>query len=174
MRTTACSAIALVCLASSSLISAQSSSLLEKRSEAAGFAGTLKFAIGRAARDCRDTLEKDDTYMRAIVNDWLSRNGRYSAAAELWVSVFVTAIARQEGREQGDKLMNHFMNEARTRGIETSGWMIGVSKDEKKAKCQKYEAMVHSGVYDITPAMPQYKNLVDLATYVEKNFNDDD
>lgn len=74
---------------------------IEKRNEAAGFAGTLKVFIGRAARDCKPYLNKDDEWMHGVVKNWMSRNSKYAEAAEAWISAYLTFIANEKGMETG-------------------------------------------------------------------------
>jgi hypothetical protein len=143
--------------------------LLESRNAAAGFAGTLKFAVGRAARTCRDVLGKDDTYMYAIVNDWLSRNGVYSGAAERWTSFVVSSIANQQGLAKGLAARNEIFDTVKLDGQKEVDSLLGTTDAEKAKACLNFPAAVHAGKLDITPSAKLYPELHELVT----NFTSD-
>ena len=138
--------------------------LLESRNAASGFAATLKFAVGRAARTCRDALGKDNTYMYAIVNDWLSRNGVYSGAAERWTSFVVSSIANQQGLAKGLAARNEIFATVKLDAQKKVDSLLGTSDADKAKACINFPALVHSGKLDITPSAKLYPELTELVT----------
>jgi hypothetical protein len=136
--------------------------LMEARNAAAGFAGSLKFAVGRGARECRDALGKDDTYMKAIVDDWLSRNGAYSKAAESWVSLVLTTVANNSGPAKAQEMGAAIFNTVQSSAQATVDGLIGTSAEEHAIKCQTYPDLIHSGKLDITPSAKLYPELQEL------------
>ena len=143
--------------------------LLESRNAASGFAATLKFAVGRAARNCRDALGKDDAYMNAIVNDWLSRNGVYSGAAERWTSFVVSSIANQQGLAKGLAARDEIFATVRLDAQKEVDSLLGTTDADKAKACLNFPALVHSGKLDITPSAKLYPELSELVT----NFTSD-
>jgi hypothetical protein len=138
--------------------------LLESRNAAAGFAGTLKFAVGRAARTCRDVLGKDDAYMTAIVNDWLSRNGDYSGAAEKWTSFVVSSIANQQGLAKGLAARDEIFATVKVDAQKEVDSLLGTTDADKAKACLNFPAEIHAGKLDITPSAKLYPELHELVT----------
>lgn len=145
-----------------------SKEVLNRRNAAASYAGTVKFAVGRAARTCRDVLGKDDQYMRAIADEWTQRNLRYASSAERWLTVLVATINEGSGREAAlearDKLVGHIQNE----GMKSAIRLVGTEPAMQKERCEKFPALVSSGSLDITEKAPLYKELQELAALFER------
>ena len=128
----------------------------QRMSEAAGVVSTMKFFIGRAAKDCKSIMGESDEYMHSIVNDWLERNGKYTKSAENWIRIFATAVAEKKGFEEGQSLANWFMIEAQENGIEKVKSVIRGSVEEEIDNCAKYKVDVGNGVYDINESTKYY------------------
>jgi hypothetical protein len=139
---------------------------VDARNKASGFAGGVKFFVGRAARVCRDVLHKDDAYMKSIVDDWLSRNGKFSGAAEVWLSTIVSYVANRDGLEKGLALRDNFLAITKSNAETKIKSDLGVSEDDLTSSCQSYPNVVHAGKYDITEGSPEYVNLVELVRYI--------
>lgn len=136
--------------------------LMESRNAAAGFAGTMKFAVGRGARECRDVLGKDDSYMHAIVDDWLSRNGTYSHAAESWTSLILTSVANNVGPEKAREMGATIMRTIQTNAQTTVDGLLGTTAADQSTSCANFQGLVHSGKLDITPSAKLYPELQEL------------
>jgi hypothetical protein len=140
--------------------------VVEQRNAAASFTGTLKFTVGRTARVCRDLLGKDDVWMRAIVDDWMSRNERWSQLAEVWTSAVLTAVLREDGATQAQTLRDEIREIIQANAEAGMEALLGVDDASRAAACERYAAAVGSGALDITPQMEHYAVLVELDAIV--------
>ena len=145
-----------------------SHALMERRNAAAGFAGTVKFSVGRAARTCRDLLGKDDQYMRAIADEWTQRNSRYATAAERWTSMLLTAIAQAQGREAANKAYAQIMTIVQRDAEQSVQALLGTDPEVRKTRCEKLPAVISNGGLDITASAPLYQELQELATLFDQ------
>jgi hypothetical protein len=139
---------------------------IETRNSAAGFAGTLKFFIGRTARDCKPYLNKDDDWMRGVVNNWMSRNGDYAEAAEVWTSAYLTYIANQKGMEEGLSTKKKILEIVTSNANAMTSDLLTGNDSERAQACTDFENRVMTGMYDITEELPQYKDLEDLVKFI--------
>jgi hypothetical protein len=149
------------CLASGS-DSPLTTAVVERRNAAAGFVGTLKFTVGRTARVCRDLLGEDDAWMRAIVDDWMTRNERWSQLAEVWTSAMLTAVLHEDGDAQAQAFHDGIRETIRTNAEAGVEALLGVDDAERMDACKRYAALVGSGALDITPQMEHHATLVEL------------
>jgi len=146
----------------------ESGDLIEKRNAASGFAGTLQFAVGRAAANCRDILGRDDQYMRSIVNDWLKRNAKFSEAAEKWTLMNLAAIAEARGEEAAQQAQDQIIGIVEQDALKIVEVMLGTDTDIKISRCEKLATIFSSGAYDITEMAPLLKDLQELAGFFER------
>lgn len=140
---------------------------LDQKSEAAGFAGTLKFFIGRAARDCKAHLDKNDEWMHGVVKNWMSRNSKYAEAAEAWMSAYLTYIARENGMETGQEVKQKLLGGVTSTANSMTNEIIKGSQSQKKQACVIFEKNVVDGIYDITNESPFYEELESLVMIVD-------
>ncbi len=143
--------------------SSSSQALMEQRNAAAGFAGTVKFAVGRAARTCGELLGKDEQYMRAIADDWTQRNSRYATAAERWTSMLLTAMAQAQGREAASRAYEQLMAAVQRDAAQSVAALLGSEPAVQKSRCEQLPAVIANGALDITPQAPLYAELQELA-----------
>jgi hypothetical protein len=138
--------------------------LVDNRNAAAGFVGTLKFAVGRGAKTCGEVLNKDDAFVHEIVDDWLSRNQKYSAASERWISLIVSSVANQKGMPQGLALKDQIMKSVAGNAQDAVDTLLGKTDAERAKSCPLFASKIHSGVWDVTPAARRYSDIEELAT----------
>jgi len=143
--------------------------MLESRNAAAGFAGTLKFAIGRAARRCRTLLGKDEAWMRGVVDSWLERNGRFSEAAEMWSSLLATSVAKARGDAAGQEVARQIVDIISADAERLVISYLGETEDQQKQACTTYAQSIADGRFDIPPTAEMYPELLELVAMFEED-----
>lgn len=140
----------------------------ERRNAAAAYAGTLKFAVGRAALLCRTALGRDEQYMRAIADEWTQRNLRYAVAAERWSTLVVMAVDQASGREAALRARDQILDTVSREGVRAAEQMVGTELQVRKLKCESLAGTVSNGTLDITESAKLYPELQELVSMFEQ------
>ncbi len=140
----------------------------ERRNAAAAYAGTLKFAVGRAALLCRNALGRDDQYMHAIADEWTQRNLRYAVAAERWSTMVVMAVDQASGRDAALRARDQILDTVTREGVRAAEQMVGAEPQVRKLKCESLAGTVSNGTLDIKENARLYQELQELVSTFEQ------
>lgn len=172
MRKHGLMAVALLALASWAQAEGQfrgmDKAAFERRNAAAAYAGTLKFAVGRAALLCRNALGRDDQYMHAIADEWTHRNLRYAMAAERWSTMVVMAVDQSSGREAALRARDQILETVSREGVRAAEQMVGSEPQVRKLKCESLAGTVSNGTLDIKESAKLYQELQELVATFEQ------
>lgn len=157
------SLVLLGCATQSPRMNSQSDMTI-KRNAAAGYVGSMKFFVGRVARNCRDLLNKNDKYMNNIVDSWIETNDSYVKASELWILTVVTGIAFKHNLEVAKKIKGQIAQSVSEHGDRSANDFLSGNTEENTSACLQFKSLVASGRFDITSKTPLYSHLEELVS----------
>jgi len=134
----------------------------EKQAEAAGFAATMNFFIGRVSSECRDILRKEEAFTKQTLNKWLEKNSPYVESAKVFIGQYQDHVTAKYGVEKGTEVFFKMIADIRTNGAASASNLLTGSKKKKKENCEKFVNDVYTGKYDISSKTPNYEGLMQL------------
>jgi hypothetical protein len=133
----------------------------EPHAAAAAAISTQNFIVGRMSQECTTVLAKPESYAKERAALWESRNKEYFDAAVMFASNSVSYAQRIGGDKEEARATQSFIGAVRTNGAAAVKEMFDHSGSKREA-CDKFEAALDNGSYDIVPGHPFYKEANEL------------
>jgi hypothetical protein len=135
----------------------------ERRNAAAGFVGTLHFAVGRMAYECRAELGKPESWVQETAQAWRVRNDRYWRAHVNYMSKQLEAALAAGGESVRKRLSLAYAGTVRKEASAIVESWLRPGNGSKREACERYVKRLEEGAEDIHPGGPMSAELEDLA-----------